>query len=278
MGFRWTAGAAMLMGSVSAMLYLASFLPHYALGWWGGIADLLHYYKDVMWYENSVATATHPYASPWWSWPLMLRPVAYWQNFPVHGKVALIWGGGNPLTWWAVVPAMMITGVRAVERPNLARIFMVAGFFAYYLIWVPIERILFLYHYLPSVYIGYLALAAILADMWNGETETWESFAVLLSIVPVLMLGVGHIASEYRLIYGQPQLLVGLTLAMALLLCYLVLTLRHSRADRFVFTAFLTIAIGLFIYYLPIWLGTPISRTGFYARMWLQGPGLPNWI
>lgn len=208
----------------------------------------------------------------------MLRPVAYWQNFPAHGKVALIWGGGNPLTWWAVVPAMMITGARAVERPNLARIFIVAGFFAYYLIWVPIGRILFLYHYLPSVYIGYLALAAILADMWHGEAEAWESFALLVSMLPVLILGVGHIASEYRLVSSQAQMAVGLSLAGALLISYMLLVIRQYRADRFVLGAFLALAIALFIYYLPIWLGTPISRTGYYARMWLQGPGLPDWI
>jgi len=278
MRFHWTAGAALIMGSVSGMFYLASFMPHYALGWWGGVADLLHYYKDVMWYENSVASATHPYASPWWSWPLMLRPVAYWQNFPPHGNVALIWGGGNPLTWWAVVPAMTITGVRAMERPNLARIFMVAGFLAYYLIWIPIGRILFLYHYLPSVYIGYLALAAILADMWNGEAETWESFALLLSMMPVLIVGMGHIASEYRLVSDHPQMAVGLPLAVALVVAYLLLINRRSRADRFVCVAFLAVTIALFIYYLPIWLGISISRTGYYARMWLQGPGLQNWI
>jgi Gpi18-like mannosyltransferase len=278
MRFRWIAGAALITGSVSAMFYLASFLPHYALGWWGGIADLFHYYKDVIWYENSVATATHPYASPWWSWPLMLRPVAYWQNFPAHGEVALIWGGGNPLTWWAVVPAMMITGVRAIERPNLVRVFLVSGFFAYYLIWIPIGRILFLYHYLPSIYIGYLALAAILADMWHGQAEQWESFALLMSMVPVLILGAGHIASQYQLVSGQAQIAIGLPLAGALLVAYLLLLVRHFRADRFVFAAFLTLAIALFIYYLPIWLGTPITRTGYYARMWLQGPGLPDWI
>lgn len=278
MRFQWTAGAALITGSVSGMFYLASFLPHYALGWWGGIADLLHYYKDVMWYENSVSSATHPYASPWWSWPLMMRPVAYWQNFPAHGNVALIWGGGNPLTWWAVVPAMIITGVRAKERPNLARIFMVACFLAYYLIWIPIGRILFLYHYLPSLYIGYLALAAILADMWHGDAETWESFVLLLSMMPVLIAGMGHIASEYGLVSGQAQITVGLPLAAALLILYMSFIIRHSRADRFVFAAFLSLAVALFIYYLPVWLGIPISRSGYYARMWWQGPGLRNWI
>jgi dolichyl-phosphate-mannose-protein mannosyltransferase len=278
MRYQWTAGAALIMGSVSGIFYLASFLPHYALGWWGGIADLLHYYKDVMWYENSVANATHPYASPWWSWPLMLRPVAYWQNFPARGNVALIWGGGNPLTWWAVVPAMMITGVRAIERPTLDRVFIVTGFFAYYLIWIPIGRILFLYHYLPSVYIGYLALAAILADMWHGEAERWESFAILLTIMPVLIIGAGHIAGEYRLVSDEGPVVVGLLLAAVLLISYMLLITCHLRADRFVCVAFLSVAVALFVYYLPIWLGIPISRTGYYARMWFQGPGLPNWI
>jgi Gpi18-like mannosyltransferase/predicted membrane-bound dolichyl-phosphate-mannose-protein mannosyltransferase len=278
MRFQWTAGGALIVGSVSAIFYLASFLPHYALGWWGGIADLLHYYKDVMWYENSVASATHPYASPWWSWPLMLRPVAYWQNFPTHGRVALIWGGGNPLTWWAVVPAMMITGVRTLERPNLTRIFLVSGFLAYYLIWIPIGRILFLYHYLPSVYIGYLAIAAILADMWYGQAEIWETFALLLSLMPVLILGIGQMANEYRWVSSQTQMMVGVPFAIALLLLYTLLVARHSRSDRFVLATFLFVAIALFIYYLPIWLGTPITRTGYYARMWLQGPGLPDWI
>ena len=74
-------GAVLMLGGIASVFYLACFIPHYYLGWWGGIADLFHYYKDVM-YEKSVSTATHPYASPWWSWPLMMRPVAYWQNFP----------------------------------------------------------------------------------------------------------------------------------------------------------------------------------------------------
>ncbi len=71
-----------------------------------------------MWYERSVEAATHPYSSPWWSWPLMLRPIAYWQNFPPQGKVATIWGGGNPLLWWGALTAITITAVRALERPN----------------------------------------------------------------------------------------------------------------------------------------------------------------
>jgi dolichyl-phosphate-mannose--protein O-mannosyl transferase len=41
---------------------------------------------------------------------------------------------------------------------------------------------------------------------------------------------------------------------------------------------FVVIAVVLFVYYFPIWTGMPISRNGYYGRMWLQGTGLHNWI
>ena len=57
-------GAIVLVGAVASITYLAVFIPHYYLGWWGGISDLFQYYSDVVWYEKSVSTATHPYSSP----------------------------------------------------------------------------------------------------------------------------------------------------------------------------------------------------------------------
>jgi dolichyl-phosphate-mannose--protein O-mannosyl transferase/Gpi18-like mannosyltransferase len=271
-------GAALILGSVSMVFYLVTFLPHYLLGWWGGIEDLLYYYKDVIWYEKSVASATHPYASPWWSWPLMLRPVAYWQDFPLHGRVQLIWGAGNPLTWWAVVPAIIIVGMRAIQRPTLSRIFLITGFFTFYLIWIPIGRILFLYHYLPSLYIGYLALGSLLADLWEGKAQSREGFILLLSIVPVLTLGFIHILTEYQLITYPVPVVVSALLVIAVFGAHALLSRNVLYADRLVMVTFLLLATALFFYYLPLWLGTPITREGYYARMWFEGPALPNWI
>ncbi len=278
---RQVEGAVLMVGGISALFYVAAFLPHYFLGWWGGIADLLHYYKDVMWYENSVSTATHPYASPWWSWPLMLRPVAYWQNFPARGEVvATIWGAGNPLLWWAVIPAITITAVRALERPNVARAFLVIGYLAYFVIWIPIGRILFLYHYMPSLYLGYLALGAILADFWNGEGETWETLSIMFTLFPVFMIGLGHMASLLppRWLPQPLAIFAGVPFVIVMGGVYVALLKYPRLLGRFVVVLFLATALALFVYYLPVWLGMPIARSGYYARMWLEGPGLRNWI
>jgi dolichyl-phosphate-mannose-protein mannosyltransferase len=257
-------GAVVLVGAVAAFTYLAVFLPHYWLGWWGGIEDLFKYYSDVVWYEKSVASATHPYASPWWSWPLMLRPIAYWQNFPKAGDVQTVWGGGNPILWWGALTAITITTVQALERPSLTRSFLVIGYFSYWLIWAWIGRTLFLYHYMASVYLAYLALAILLAECFKERAEPWEHLALMLTMTPVFFLGL-------------PPTWAWLTFVVAFG-GYGFFLLRTPYAGRYVASVFVTAALILFVYYFPIWVGMPISRDGYYARMWLQAGGLRSWI
>jgi predicted membrane-bound dolichyl-phosphate-mannose-protein mannosyltransferase len=266
---RQIVGSLAISGGIAAMVYLGVFIPHFWLGWWGGIGDLVHYYGQIVWYEKSVANATHPYAAPWWSWPLMLRPIAYWQNFPGgSGPVATIWGGGNPALWWGAFTAMTIVAIQTLERPDLTRCFLVVSYLAYLLMWVPIGRTLFLYHYMPSVYIGFLALAAVLDDCWKGRAQPFEHLALLITLAPVLLLGLG--------------VLGGMLALTALFTGYVVLIARQEHgvtwAGRWVCATFVTVAFAMFVYYLPVWTGFPIARAGYYARMWLQGPGLKNWI
>ncbi|HYB90768.1 MAG TPA: phospholipid carrier-dependent glycosyltransferase [Candidatus Binataceae bacterium] len=257
-------GAVALTGSVASIAYIAVFLPHYWLGWWGGIEDLFKYYQDIVGYEKSVSTATHPYASPWWSWPLMLRAVAYWQNFPKTGNVATIWFGSNPLLCWGALTAITIAAVQAVERPNLVRSFLVLGYIGYLGIWIWIGRTLFLYHYMASTYLAFIALAGVLAQCWDETAEPWEHIALLLTMTPVFILGLGTTW--------------GAIAFMAMFLSYMVILGETPYPGRFVSVVFLATAVVLFVYFFPVWTAIPIDRAGYYARMWLEGPGLRNWI
>lgn len=260
--------AVTMVAAITTFFYLLTFIPKFWLGWWGGIGSLFHYYRRVIWYENAVAGATHPYASPWWSWPLMLRPIAYWQHFPKVGKVATIWGGGNPLTWWGALVAIMITAVRAIERPNIKRSFLVIGYLGYLLIWVWIGRTLFLYHYMGAVYLAYVALGGVLADCWRGEAELLEHLAIVLIIAPALILGLGPTW--------------GTTGTVLLLGAYGAILLRKpEHVGKFVCVSFVAGGLVCFVYFFPVWTAIPIARSGYYARMWFKGNGpmkLMNWI
>jgi dolichyl-phosphate-mannose--protein O-mannosyl transferase len=258
------------LATVTAIFYLSTFLIHYLLGWWGGISDLFDYYKQVVWYEDSVSSATHPYSSQWWSWPMMLRPVAYWQHFPKEGKVSTIWGGGNPLIWWGALTGMTFTAIYAIERPTVPRIFMLSGYLSYTLMWVWIGRTLFLYHYMPAVYLGFLALAAVLAECWYGGAEMWfEHVALLATLMPAMMLGLGVYIGPYWAFVAFLFVCMG----------WGVFIVRWPRqSGKFISATFITGVAILFVYFFPVWAAIPIERAGYYARMWLQGPGIRNWI
>lgn len=107
--------------------------------------------------------ATHPYASPPWSWLLLKRPVAF--VFFIPGKYAEVLATGSPLVWWLSIPALFyVTGKLFQRRTLHVEAFIVAGFAAGYLPWLLVlqsRTISFLYYLLPSVPFMCLAIAYV---------------------------------------------------------------------------------------------------------------------
>lgn len=54
---------------------------------------------------------------------------------------------------------------------------------------------------------------------------------------------------------------------------YLLEELSHDKMGRIIIMVYLAILVFLFFYFLPIWIGAPISSENFYHRMWLK-----SWI
>lgn len=160
--------------------------------------------------------------------------------------------------------AIWIVALQAIERRNLSRAFIAIGYFSYLIIWIPIGRTLFLYHYMPSEYFGFLALAAVLYECWEGGVQFWEQAAILLTLAPVFFLGLGPALG----VLGFAAVLAG----------WVTMWWRGNNPGKWLCVSFLAVALVLFVYFFPVWTGLSIQRAGYYARMWLQGPGLRNWI
>jgi len=91
-----------------------------------------------------------------------------------------------------------------------------------------------------------------------------EEIALMLTLFPCAMLGLGYTVGAFAFL--------GLAVA------YAAVIERPLWPGRVVCAAFLGSALVAFIYFFPVWVAMPIERAGYYARMWLQGPGLRNWI
>jgi dolichyl-phosphate-mannose--protein O-mannosyl transferase len=117
--------------------------------------------------SNYGLTAPHPYASAWWSWPLMLRPVYYWN----HADSALYFVG-NPALWWGTtLGCVLLLGNLVLLRVSELRLatggspwpprlwIPLLGYVISLLPLVRVPRALFLYHYLTALL---FALCAVL--------------------------------------------------------------------------------------------------------------------
>jgi len=135
---------------VPLLVYIASYYQYMAQG--KGLADIWEAQKVMIDYHSGL-TEGHGYASPWYEWPLMLRPMWYYMGeFLPAGTVASLNGMGNPIVWWGGFAAVVWVIARLVKRqsaPMMAVVLIALG--AQFLPWVLVTRATFIYHYFASV-------------------------------------------------------------------------------------------------------------------------------
>jgi hypothetical protein len=106
---------------------------------------------DTMYNYHSTLQATHPYSSTWDQWPTMIKPMFYYCNTVASGLKEGISAFGNPLVWWAGIPAFFVMLYRIVRRSDKTAIFLVFSYLVQYVPWMLVPRCTFAYHYFPSV-------------------------------------------------------------------------------------------------------------------------------
>ncbi|MCS7172090.1 MAG: phospholipid carrier-dependent glycosyltransferase [Armatimonadetes bacterium] len=170
-----------------AIPYTASYLPHLLRG--ETLSDLLRLHENMYRYHSTLV-ATHPYASRWWTWPLLLRPM--WYHYEVQGKIMTgIFAVGNPAVWWAILPSVGLVAPRAVFARSGRGLFILLGFLFSYVPYAFIGRLLFIYHMLPALPFAYLAITEALGDMEQRTARTWaRAYLLLASMVFAFQLPV----------------------------------------------------------------------------------------
>lgn len=161
---------------------------------------------QVMFNANYNLTATHPYASQWWTWPIMQRPVFYWQS-----TERVIYFIGNPLVWWGSSVLLVIALASLIMRFSHNRQasmvipapHLLTPLLGYAIALVPLVRVpraLFLYHYLmPLLFAlilgllwleasGYLAVATV------TSRHTWQQVPTREKVKYLSLLAVAGVA------------------------------------------------------------------------------------
>ncbi|MBU6232048.1 phospholipid carrier-dependent glycosyltransferase [Patescibacteria group bacterium] len=129
-----------------------------------------------MYRADETLTTPHEYSSMWYTWPLEIRPIFYWQGTSTPGSVPgsstneYIYLLGNPLIYWSGTAAILTLlfyalslfskeKMSAVPPARRFAIFVILlGFLADFLPFMLIGRIMFLYHYEAALVFSIMAI------------------------------------------------------------------------------------------------------------------------
>ena len=161
---------------VPALIYLLAYLPFMRLPGPGhALRDVVAAQASMFRYHSQLAQ-THPFASAWWQWPVMHRPVWYYQG--THGlpfgTVSSIVALGNPAIWWPGIAAVGALLVLALRSRDPRSGFILVALLSEFLPWaIAPRKLTFIYHFFPSVPFLVLAIVYVGGALTERSRAYW---------------------------------------------------------------------------------------------------------
>jgi predicted membrane-bound dolichyl-phosphate-mannose-protein mannosyltransferase len=183
--------AALCLVALPVGVYIVSYIPWALIenhqlftGWPTGHTGqtLFDLTLQMYGYHNGL-TAAHPASSPWWAWPMNLKPVWFYQEGLAAGTSAALYDAGSLVIWWMGIPAIAFVSWMAFKRRSLALTLIAIGFAAQWIPWARIDRAAFQYHYYTALPFVVLALSYFVAELWHGASRhTWALARIAAAI------------------------------------------------------------------------------------------------
>lgn len=171
---------------VPLIIYVASYLlfPNVYPGKVDGISGLIEQTKNMYNYHSQL-TATHDFSSKWYTWPIMYKPVWYYVGYHGGNIKSTIVGIGNPAIWWFGIVASIFTLVMTILKRKKEYAFILVFILCSWLPYAFIGRVMFMYHYFPTL--PFIMLAIVALVKWITEKLKNNSFYLFYVAVIILL-------------------------------------------------------------------------------------------
>jgi dolichyl-phosphate-mannose-protein mannosyltransferase len=158
--------------------------------------------KEMYTAQSTLVGVQHPYASKWFTWPLEVRPVYYWQGETLKsGTQGNIYMLGNPVVWLmafvGTLAALLFWLIRPEWLGSYRRKLVAFLLLGYGLNFVPfafIDRPMFLYHYLFALLFSIMLACVMLGAAFDwlalhyGRKAVVQTYWILIATVVLSFL------------------------------------------------------------------------------------------
>ena len=192
-GYRLLMYGVLSYGLIAFTVYAFSFFDIY--GHTHSVQSIINYNTNMYNYHSTLQ-ATHPYSSPWWSWPLDMKPMGYYKEMK-HGLLSSINAFGNPAVFWLGIVAVFYLLLITFIRKSLEATFILLAFLGLYLPYIFVGRLMFIYHFYYAVPFLILAIVYMLKDAMERFSFIRHFYGIYLLIVSGLFLAFYPVLSGY---------------------------------------------------------------------------------
>lgn len=207
--------------------------------------NFIYYHVSVLGFHSELTNSNghhHPWESKPWDWLATTRALLYHSSTTADGHRETVLLIGTPAMWWLSVPVLLWGLWRLIGRRDMRWLVPVVGYAAGFLPWLlNVDRQMYLFYatnLAPFLIIG-LALCL-------GQVSGWSLRKTAQDVPDAAASGRVGIVGELR-----------------------VLVLE--RTGMLVAVAYLVLVVWMFLFFLPIFTGMPITDEQWQLRMWLPG-------
>jgi hypothetical protein len=231
---------------------------------------------------------SHPYASRWYTWPVMVHPVLFYYvqtngPTPDNPTVASITDMGNPALWWLAIPALLTCIWRLSRGPPWWRLLVALLGLA------SLSVMIVTFHAAQQpdsvtvrvspgalftvAFIGVAVFAALIAVSAVVSRRFVPAFIVLGYITSWMLWVIGN---ERRVLFFYHAL--GMLLFAALALAYALAGLRNTvirvggrrwSLAPLAWAGTIAVVAG-FIFFYPVWTALPMPYSDHQMRLWVD--------
>lgn len=180
---------------IPTIIYFISYIPFANALDMPLIKTVIDNQGDMLSYHSNLVS-THPYASDYYTWLIMLRPVYYYANTFSDTIIAGISGFGNPIIWYSGTIAVIYTFTRLKTENAKTALFLLIAYFSLLLPWAFVPRTMYMYHYFPCT----IFMILMISNMMNEIFKTTKNKYVIIYIAIAVILFIMF----YPVISGMP--------------------------------------------------------------------------
>ncbi len=186
---------------VPAVIYYLSFIPWFMRTPGGLTVQKVWNASVSMFSYHSVPGRgmDHAFYSPWYEWPLILKPFYFYAGKRIGDTGSTIMSFGNPAVWWGGFAAVLVLAGLWAHRllspkrtggEDIRPALIILAYLAQYAPWILVPRGTYLYHYFPSVPFIILAAALALYYLYRLNRRMGKAVTIIcLAVTLALFIG-----------------------------------------------------------------------------------------